>query len=252
MKSKIQTESGKFGTCYFMDCLEGMIQQKVKVDLVIADPPYGVDIGNLKKNFERLCKHGGQYKNKLMYNDQSKDYEKNGDYYAWIQMVFLMAKECAKQMIITPGEPNLIFYLKTFEIPSEIMIHYKSNCISFTHGCRYAKFEHILVYGKLKPFQFHSNVFAFPLNNGFRQEHHLDHPCPKTYDLWYELIQKSKPTSVCDPFLGSGTTAQVCESLGISWIGFETNLQYRKDIQSRIKEGMLIYAESQTTGLGEY
>jgi len=53
-------------------------------------------------------------------------------------------------------------------------------------------------------------------------------------------------------FLGSGTTAQVCESLGIRWVGFETNLQYRRDIRNRIREGMLIYAESQTQNLGEY
>jgi len=66
------------------------------------------------------------------------------------------------------------------------------------------------------------------------------------------MKSKIQTESVCDPFLGSGTTAQVCESLGISWIGFETNLQYRQDIRNRIREGMLIYAESQTQNLGEY
>jgi len=41
-------------------------------------------------------------------------------------------------------------------------------------------------------------------------------------------------------------------SISTTWIGFETNLQYRQDIRNRIREGMLIYAESQTQNLGEY
>jgi DNA modification methylase len=46
-----------------------------------------------------------------------------------------------------------------------------------------------------------------------------------------------KPKSVLDPFLGSGTTAEVCSQLKVSWLGFEIKVEYKADIEKRISFG---------------
>ena len=39
---------------------------------------------------------------------------------------------------------------------------------------------------------------------------------------------------ICDPFLGSGTTALVCEKMGFKWIGIEIEPKYVAIAQARI------------------
>jgi len=48
------------------------------------------------------------------------------------------------------------------------------------------------------------------------------------------------PATVLDPFLGSGTTAQVARSLGRNCIGFELNEGYRPLIEQRLAQGVLL------------
>ena len=42
--------------------------------------------------------------------------------------------------------------------------------------------------------------------------------------------------SVLDPFMGSGTTAEVCEALGRNWIGFELNPDYQALVAERVRQ----------------
>jgi site-specific DNA-methyltransferase (cytosine-N4-specific) len=46
--------------------------------------------------------------------------------------------------------------------------------------------------------------------------------------------------TVLDPFLGSGTTAEVARKLGRNSIGFELNEGYRPLIEDRLKQGVLL------------
>lgn len=49
---------------------------------------------------------------------------------------------------------------------------------------------------------------------------------------------------VLDPFMGSGTTAQVAEQLGRRWVGYELNEGYRPLIESRTAQiGLLALSE---------
>jgi DNA modification methylase len=65
-----------------------------------------------------------------------------------------------------------------------------------------------------------------------------DHPFQKPVALWKWIIGLYKPKTILDPFLGSGTTAEVCESLGIPWLGFEIMEEYAPGIEKRIKRGI--------------
>ena len=61
------------------------------------------------------------------------------------------------------------------------------------------------------------------------------HSCPKARRVWCWILETIKPKSVIDPFLGSGTTAEVCTKLGIPWIGYEIKEVYSQDINKRLK-----------------
>jgi len=69
------------------------------------------------------------------------------------------------------------------------------------------------------------------------KEREFDHPAAMATDFLEELFWDYKPDSVLDPMLGTGVTAEVCESLGIRWTGFELLEKYRNDITYRIHRG---------------
>lgn len=59
----------------------------------------------------------------------------------------------------------------------------------------------------------------------------------KPLDIIKTLIENSsrKGDLVLDPFLGSGTTAVACKSLGRNYIGFEINEKYYRIANERIE-----------------
>ena len=50
---------------------------------------------------------------------------------------------------------------------------------------------------------------------------------------------------VLDPFLGSGTTGEVCQELGRNWIGFELNEANGPLIEKRTRQ-MGLFADGET------
>ena len=79
-------------------------------------------------------------------------------------------------------------------------------------------------------------MFIYHSKNRFlREKKYIRHPCPLNEHFWFDLISQLKPKSVIDPFMGSGSTAEICTKLGIPWIGYEMNKCYRGDIEKRLK-----------------
>ena len=66
---------------------------------------------------------------------------------------------------------------------------------------------------------------------------HADHPTQKPEGLIGDFIRASTDVGdlVLDPFLGSGTTAVVCERLGRRWIGCEISPIYAEMAMKRIE-----------------
>jgi len=52
------------------------------------------------------------------------------------------------------------------------------------------------------------------------------HPAPFPLALAERVIETTMPTLCCDPFSGSGTTAQACKRLGVEFIGCDRNADY--------------------------
>ncbi|MCK5014259.1 MAG: site-specific DNA-methyltransferase [Candidatus Omnitrophica bacterium] len=63
------------------------------------------------------------------------------------------------------------------------------------------------------------------------------HPTQKKVGLIAELIKLSKIDGlICDPFIGSGTTAIACERLNRKWIGIEKEEKYCEIAAKRIEQ----------------
>lgn len=57
-------------------------------------------------------------------------------------------------------------------------------------------------------------------------EYELPHPCPRRLQHVQWLVYQFSDQQVCDPFMGSGTTAVAAKNLGRRFIGIEINEQY--------------------------
>ena len=73
-----------------------------------------------------------------------------------------------------------------------------------------------------------------------KQERGL-HPTQKPTELFEWLIQSySNPGDlVCDPYLGSGTTAIAAENTGRQFVGCEQNIEYCDVIKKRLRERLI-------------
>jgi len=214
--------NGKFGSCYITDCVKKMCKMEDNsIDLILTDPPYNVDAKAYSHSKTKADE-------KVAYDDKM---EKEA-YLRWSFDWFTEAERIAKMVVFSPGHLNIDMW-HTIKKPDDYLIHYKPDGQGFSANAMTTKGEIYLVYGKLKR-RFSSNVVVANI------EHHRRygiHPHPKPPLLYKKIIEQLQPETVFDPFLGGGTTAVVCEELGVSWSGCELNERYAvEDIERRIGE----------------
>ena len=213
----------------FEDCIEGMKELPDKsIDLCLTDPPYGRGF----KVQRGINASEDVNKDRLPYDDTRL-----------VEGWFEEARRVSKLLIFSPGNNNIGIYAQK-EPFKDFLIHYKPN----GHGSTYLTFqnriEHYLVYGKYwdwdfthKPFS--QNMIDAYIESGFLRTHKFLHPAPKSLKLWKYIIQSLNPSTVLDPFMGSGTTLEACIQLStpkhpIKCIGFELMEEYRVDMEKRI------------------
>jgi site-specific DNA-methyltransferase (adenine-specific) len=225
------------GNVYYEDCLEAMKGLPDKsVDLCMTDPPFNVTIG---KSYTRtVSRRNGT--NKEIYYDDSMTYN---NYIIFVKQLLDEINRCCKRFLVTPGEKNIYAWIKIME-PVGTLYHFKNNGNAPGTISRLMLSDPILVYGTWDRMQcFSRNVYNIPLRTKLEG---IDHPCPKSYELWKALLHDymhpvygplEVPNVVLDPFLGSGTTAELCESFSIPWIGFEKDVRFKHDIEKRIENG---------------
>lgn len=77
-------------------------------------------------------------------------------------------------------------------------------------------------------------VYTHCVNTGRQGEHPTEKPIPLMRDLVADFTQPGQ--TICDPFMGSGTTGVACVQLGRSFIGIEQNERWFDLACSRIAE----------------
>ena len=202
---------GNYGECRFCDNIDtdyGLPSLKEKSwDLCLTDPPYGI---NYKDKHERH--------NSIHYNDSELKPE-------WLNVALLKAKG----VYFTCGVTNLFNWV-IWQKPN-----YTLRGFYYPDAGGYFHLDYLLGYGYIP------NITKLR-DMSIQKTHKYDgfkHPDPKPLGSWNYILNKLEPTSVLDPFLGSGTTAQVCEHLGIPWLGYEIMEEYAPDIEKRIKKGIV-------------
>src|SRR5690606_16130623 len=95
--------------------------------------------------------------------------------------------------------------------------------------------EPILVYGKAR---FVDDAVWLPNCVNYNKDEAAEHPCPKPLKLYEWLVQRGTELTdtICDPFMGSGTTGVACIQLGRKFIGIEIEERYFSIACRRIEE----------------
>lgn len=199
------------------DCLEVMRQLPDKcVDLVLTDPPYGVEGG-----------HGGQTK-----DYRKADYDGFDDTPEYIKSVCVPAiQEClriAKTVVLTPGTRCACSYPQ----PDEIGGFYQP-ASSRIGKFGFQNLQPIFYYGYYKNAGKGALHTVIVLTESAEK---FDHPCPKPINGWTRLLERcsSEGDLVLDPFLGSGTTAVACKRTGRDFVGIEISPAYCETARARI------------------
>lgn len=212
---------GNYGECRFcdnMDEKEGLPSLKEKSwDLCLTDYPFNVSFKG--KSF------GGQ-----KYDDSKS----NEEYLLFCQTTFKELTRISNGQLIFCGNPNLNMWIKYIAEPKDVGFHYAPNKQSRGSGYMCPKHDVILIFNIILG----KSVYKY--NTEYQNVEH--HPCPNNPKLYKDLIKDAKPISILDPFLGSGTTAQCCEEMGIPWLGYEIMEEYAPDIEKRIQLGIKSHA----------
>jgi site-specific DNA-methyltransferase (adenine-specific) len=183
---------------YCADCLDVLPQLEAgSVDAVVTDPPYGVGFA----------------------------YEGHDDSLtAWRELftaTVQWAQANATMAVLPSCQIKQLTWIYTTLPPDWIICWYKG---SPGHAA-YVGFndlEPLLVYGKREGLQIHDYFYSRPepFDNG--------HPCPKPVSWAKWLVDRVAigGDTVCDPFMGSGTTGVACIRTGRRFIGIEKEPKY--------------------------
>lgn len=203
------------------------------VDLCLTDPFYNINAGVCKG----VCK-GGKFKFRreglVQIYDDCMTPEK---YFIFSNLWFYYVKKICKMVVFTCGKTNLKMWYSIDDFYEGIWLIRNSSSRGYISN--YIKFEPILFYGIFKKNKLLFDVIDAYVNSGFltgkSRKKWMLHPHPKPVKLYEKILTQLKPKSVIDPFLGSGTTAEICTKLGIPWIGYELKKVFEQDLNRRLK-----------------
>jgi len=212
---------------YNMDCLEGMQQMPDKcIDLVITDPPYGIDsdkednarIGNRVNSPERKDPTWSKPVPKLYLNGEWDSSKPDKEYFDEIFRI-------SKNQIIWGGN-----YFTDVLPPSGSWIVWDKKVTMPSLG----KGE--LAWCSIGA---HIEIFEY-LWSGYRKEEPEErvHPTQKPVKLFEWIIKNyaKEGDTICDPFFGSGSCLVAAVRMGHQFIGFEKEQIYFDAAQIRIKK----------------
>lgn len=241
---------------YHGDCLQVMdslIEQGLKVDMILCDLPYGVTkndwdkdiipLNELWKRYNKIIKDNGaivlfgqdKFTAKLMMSNP-KNHRYN---LIWDKVLKSGFLNC-NRMPLRQHEDICVFYKK---LPTYNPQKFEGEKESHSSGtksmdeyrnCNYGKFENVdnsKKYGKMK---FPTSILKF-------EKPHPSiavHPTQKPVDLceWLIKTYTNKNEIVLDSTMGSGSVGVACLNTGRRFIGIEQNEEYLDIACQRIKQ----------------
>jgi DNA modification methylase len=193
-----------------MDCLDVMKNIPDKsVDLVLTDPPYGVNL---------------EY-------DIYQDTEQN--WYDLMEKFIPETKRIGKMVIMPSCQIKRLKWIYEKYPPDWLICWYKGSvgCAGFIG---FNDWEPLLVYGKNN-----TCMHDYFKANPERQDN--GHPCQKPLEWATWLISRAteKGNIILDPFMGSGTTLVAAKQLKRNFIGIEISEKYCDIARQRLRQKLL-------------
>jgi site-specific DNA-methyltransferase (adenine-specific) len=195
------------------DCLTLMkyIPDK-SVDLVLTDPPYGIEF---RSNYRKI-KYDKFY----------------GDKYLPLDILEMAIKKAKKAAYIFCRWDNLIQLPK----PTSVLVWVKNNWsmgnLLHEHG---RQWEAICFY----PQEEHQFIKRIPDVIQAKRTGNVLHPTEKPESVIRQILEANIGDTILDPFLGSGTTAVACKQLGRKFIGIEIEPKYCEIAERRLAQDYL-------------
>jgi len=188
-------EKVTIGNCelWHGDCRE-ILPTLPQSDLILTDPPYGIE--RFKTGGSRIYKHTDEKANGLEWDRPIP------------QWLMLMLQDWAKDLIVWGGNYYTMGPARCF------LIWDKQNDGRDFADCEMAWTSIDAV----------ARIFRKrPMNMDGGKEH----PTQKPIDLMAWCIDKvANAQTVCDPFMGSGSTGVACARMGLQFVGIERERKY--------------------------
>jgi len=206
------------------DCLEVMdklIEQDIKVDAIITDPPYGM---SFQSNYRKEKYSEIKNDNSLSWLDD------------FIEKTYNILKNNSHGYIFCSFHHVDKFKQaieKKFKLKNILIWEKNNTSMGDLKGDYAPKYEMIIYFHKgrrlLEGFRF-PNIFKFS-----RTGNKL-HPTQKPVDLLEFLLKNSSKENetIFDPFMGSGSTGVACQNTNRKFIGIELDDKYFKVAKKRI------------------
>jgi len=223
---------------YNIDCLAGikmMIEQGLKVDLIVTDPPYLI----------KSTKAGGK-------SQLARSIQPMNDELSAANLVFGITEEHLEAMWAVMKTPNIYIWCNGAQIPQyinffvhnkgckmEILIWHKTNatplfCNKYLSDKEYCLYFRKGGYCQPKEYYTAKTVYELPIN--IKDKKLYGHPTIKPLSIIKNIVENSSKENaiVLDPFSGSGTTAVACTQLERNFICFEINKDYYEASLNRL------------------
>ena len=204
-------------TIFHGDCRE-IIPTLPKVDLVLTDPPYGVD---------------------MAYGDAVEDTVEAS--YRRISDIVKLSVAISPIVLTTVGCFEIEKRLYS-SLPPVWRLCWRKGITSRPSAVGFTDWEPVFVYGRKVHRNSHDLFTVCPELMGA-----FGHPCPKPVGFSVWLISRfcDEGGKVLDPFMGSGTTLVAAKQLGRRAIGIEICEAYCEIAVKRLQQEMLPFVNDQ-------
>ena len=206
-------------TIYHGDCREVWTQIMEPCDVIITDPPYGI---NGARNSLVSGASKGDYDTEA-FKDTPEYVE--SVIVPTLKEMFLLVPRAA----LTPGQVNIYRYPEPQHIG---VLYYPASTSISRWGMRL--WQPIFYYGK-DPYQ---GKLREDSKICYDSDRKTDHPCPKPIKSWKWLVGRASVEGdvILDPFMGSGTTLRAAKDLGRRAIGIEIHEPYCEIAAKRLSQ----------------
>ena len=220
-------------TLYLGDCMDIMkIIEDKSIDLVITDPPYKIETsgGGLYTQADK------QYVKEL--NSMKDGFSEDVlDELCRIMKKINIYFFCSQKQII----PLLDYFVKKKKCNWNLLTWHKTNPVPAC-GNKYLTDTEFILFFREKGVKVYGNYntkftyYVTPLNQKDKKKY--GHPTIKPQEILLNLVTNSSQEgdTVCDPFMGSGSTGVACKSLNRDFIGIEVDNNWYQIAQNRINE----------------